>query len=231
MAFNQKIIDQVKELADFKCCRCKHISFEVHHIIPQSMGGPDTIENAAPLCPNCHTDFGDNPLKQKEITQMRDLWYKRVKEIYSQQSVMDYNIISSINSKLDALANNQDRALIELKETLKNIAMEAIEHMNVGTAQLTASGIANATVSPSFSSSPSVSPSPSPSYGGDGGEIFIFSKKIAGSGSISANGGIGDIGGKGGKVHIETEKNEFTGNISASGGDANSYKDKEKNKP
>jgi 5-methylcytosine-specific restriction endonuclease McrA len=27
---------------------------EVHHIIPLAEGGPDTVENAAALCPNCH---------------------------------------------------------------------------------------------------------------------------------------------------------------------------------
>jgi hypothetical protein len=29
---------------------------EVHHIVPLSEGGPDTIENAAALCPNCHRE-------------------------------------------------------------------------------------------------------------------------------------------------------------------------------
>jgi hypothetical protein len=27
---------------------------EVHHIVPLSEGGPDTVDNAAALCPNCH---------------------------------------------------------------------------------------------------------------------------------------------------------------------------------
>jgi 5-methylcytosine-specific restriction protein A len=27
---------------------------EVHHMIPLALGGPDTIENALALCPNCH---------------------------------------------------------------------------------------------------------------------------------------------------------------------------------
>lgn len=230
MAFSEQVINQVKELADFTCCRCKHISFEVHHIIPQKDGGPDTLENAAPLCPNCHADFGDNPIKRKEITQMRDLWYKRVKEKYNQQSPINFSVLSSIDSKLEALANNQDRALIDLKETLKKVAIETIEQMTAGTAQITASGIANATISPSVSLSPSesqsMSPSPSPSIGGEGGEVFIISQKLTGAGNIAAEGGDGNIGGKGGKIHIESKDNQFKGNISVVGG--NSNKDNQK---
>lgn len=224
MAFSEEIINKVKELSDFRCCRCKHISFEVHHIIPQKDNGPDTLDNAAPLCPNCHADFGDNPRKRKEITQMRDLWYRRVGEMYSQQPPVQFGVLNSINSKLEALAHNQDKALIDLKETLKKVAIETIENMTAGTAQVTASGIANASVSPSASLSPSASPfpSPSPSFGGDAGSIFITSEKISGSGSISADGGKGDIGGRGGKVHIETVENKFKGKISADGGDSKS---------
>lgn len=219
MAFSEETINRVKEFADFRCCRCKHISFEVHHIIPQKDGGPDTIENAAPLCPNCHTDFGDNPRKRKEITQMRDLWYKRVRDMYQQQPPLQYEILSSINSKLAELASNQD-TLVDLKEMLKKVAIETIENMTAGTAQITASGIANATVSSSASLSPSVTHSPSHSFGGDGGSVIIISKKISGSGCISARGGSGDVGGKGGRVHIETIENDFKGSISTDGGDS-----------
>ncbi|MEQ9455604.1 MAG: HNH endonuclease [Phycisphaeraceae bacterium] len=27
---------------------------EVHHLVPLSEGGPDTVDNAAGLCPTCH---------------------------------------------------------------------------------------------------------------------------------------------------------------------------------
>ena len=40
-----------------QCIECgkKNTRFEVHHIIPQSKGGVDTISNLATLCPECHT--------------------------------------------------------------------------------------------------------------------------------------------------------------------------------
>ncbi len=223
MAFSEKIINRVKEMADFMCCRCKHISFEVHHIIPEKNGGPNTLENAAPLCPNCHTDFGDNRIKRKEITQMRDLWYKRVKEKYSQQTPSYYTVLNNINLKLEALTTNQDKALANLKDTLKKVAIETIEQMTAGTAQITASGIANATVSPSQLLSPHTPPSltlPPASIGGAGGSVFIFSRKISGTGNILADGGMGSIGGKGGKIHIESDENQFKGKISAKGGNS-----------
>lgn len=62
--------------------------------------------------------------------------------------------------------------------------------------------------------------------GGDAGEVFIAARKIAGTGSIEANGGDGDIGGKGGKVIIISEDNQFAGNISARGGKSHSVVNK-----
>lgn len=212
MAFNQTIVNQVKEEAAFRCCRCQSIGIEVHHIVSQKEHGPDSFDNAAPLCPNCHTWFGDNPLKRKEILQMRNWWYKRVKEIFAPQ-IMDFSILNEINSKVEALNANQEKTLIDLKDTLKKVALDTIEQMTAGTARITASGIANATISPS--PSPSIT---SEEMGGDGGEIFIISNNFSGNGLISASGGEGNKGGKGGKVHIETVNNNFTGEIVAEGG-------------
>jgi hypothetical protein len=48
---------------------------EVHHITPQSEDGPDTLDNAAPLCPGCHGIYGANPVYRHQIKQMRDNWY------------------------------------------------------------------------------------------------------------------------------------------------------------
>lgn len=72
----------MKKMAAFQCCRCREIGIDIHHIIPQADGGSDDIENAAPLCQNCHSRFGANPEKRKEIRQMRDWWYEVVKEKY-----------------------------------------------------------------------------------------------------------------------------------------------------
>lgn len=212
MAFSPKIINEVREKAAFRCCRCQSIGIEVHHIVPQEDEGPDTFENAAPLCPNCHTWFGANRTKQSEITQMRDWWYGRVIELYSPTSV-NYQLLSDINNKIEALNTNQDKALVDLKKTLLKVATETIGQMTAGTARITASGIANATVAPSIKS-----------RGGNGGGIFIFSENFLGNGLISANGGDGDIGGDGGQIRIQAKNNNYSGKMCTNGGKSSKKK-------
>jgi hypothetical protein len=82
VGFSEATKLKVKRKAAFRCCRCHEVGIEVHHIVPESEKGPNTLANAAPLCPSCHDRFGDNPKKRKEITQMRDFWYEVVREKY-----------------------------------------------------------------------------------------------------------------------------------------------------
>lgn len=76
MAFSESIKITVRRQSHHSCCICKGIGIEVHHIIPEGNGGPDTFENAAPLCPSCHETYGANPTKRKMIVEARDLWYE-----------------------------------------------------------------------------------------------------------------------------------------------------------
>jgi hypothetical protein len=85
MDFSEPIKKEVRTKADYKCCRCHKVGVEVHHIVPTKDSGTNDIDNAAPLCPNCHADFGDNVEKRKIIREMRDAWYKRVEEMYQPQ--------------------------------------------------------------------------------------------------------------------------------------------------
>lgn len=76
MAFPEHIKGIVRKQAHLRCCICRTFGVEVHHIIPVSEGGPDTEENAAPLCPSCHETYGANPVKRKIIREARDVWYE-----------------------------------------------------------------------------------------------------------------------------------------------------------
>ena len=78
MAFPESTREKVLQLAHYHCCVCQKagLSIEVHHIVPQAHGGDDSEDNAAPLCPTCHADYGDNPVKRKAITDRRDFWYE-----------------------------------------------------------------------------------------------------------------------------------------------------------
>ena len=61
---------------------------EVHHIKAKADGGPDTFENAIPLCFDCHAMVRQYDPKhpkgikfsEKELIQHRDNWYAAVKE-------------------------------------------------------------------------------------------------------------------------------------------------------
>ncbi len=76
MPFSENIKCKVKERAHYRCCLCRrHWVSDVHHIVPESEDGPNTEENAAPLCANCHDLYGGNPNKRKFIKESRDFWY------------------------------------------------------------------------------------------------------------------------------------------------------------
>jgi hypothetical protein len=83
MAFTEELKSKVRKRAHLSCCLCKALYVEVHHIIPQEENGPDTEENAAPLCPSCHDAYGANPLKRKFIREARDLWYEICEKRYA----------------------------------------------------------------------------------------------------------------------------------------------------
>jgi hypothetical protein len=77
MCFPENIRLEAMEKAHFTCVWCQRPEFfvEVHHIEARASGGPDTLANAAPLCPNCHKQIGSNPDLQKQVRQRRDWWW------------------------------------------------------------------------------------------------------------------------------------------------------------
>jgi hypothetical protein len=78
MPFSEALKASVRRQALGRCCICQEPFVEIHHIIPQAENGPDTEDNAAPLCSNCHDRYGDNPKKRKMIREYRDNWYDHV---------------------------------------------------------------------------------------------------------------------------------------------------------
>lgn len=155
MDFTEKTKKEIRKKAMFTCCFCQSLDIHVHHIVP---GGSNDISNGAPLCPNCHERFGNDPKKRKRIIEARDNWYEVVKKKYPDNR--ELSRLEDISTKLDKLQQNQI-TLDDFKQELREYANETIDNITLGTVVNTASGIANASVSPS--ASPSVSPSESPS--------------------------------------------------------------------
>lgn len=91
MGFSTKIKEEVLELCARHCCVCHRYSggnMEVHHIKPQAEGGEDILENAIPLCFDCHAFAGHyNPkhpkgikYSQEGLLKNKENWFKKVKE-------------------------------------------------------------------------------------------------------------------------------------------------------
>lgn len=140
MSFPENLKEQIRKRAMFRCCRCQSIGIDVHHVIPQKDGGSDDFDNAAPLCQNCHDQFGDNPNKRKEIRQMRNHWYETVAQMYPNQTIVSMSMLGEINEKLEKIEKGQED-LSELKDILEKISDKTIDSIKSDTASSVVSGI------------------------------------------------------------------------------------------
>ena|SRR2546425_9170817 len=60
MAFPEKDATALLAACHRRCCICHRycgVKMELDHIIPKAEGGPDTIENAIPVCFECHAEI------------------------------------------------------------------------------------------------------------------------------------------------------------------------------
>ena len=66
LAFSRELKDQVRKEQKGICAWCgkKPKKLTIHHIVPQSMGGKDTRENAVGLCRSCHDYWDEQALKK-----------------------------------------------------------------------------------------------------------------------------------------------------------------------
>jgi HNH endonuclease len=87
VSFPSKVREKAVLAAGRCCCICHTFcgrNTEVHHIVQEADGGPNTIENAIPLCFDCHAEAGHynprHPLGTKyssgELRRHRDEWFK-----------------------------------------------------------------------------------------------------------------------------------------------------------
>ena len=117
MAFPERVKLQAKQRANFCCVICHQPFVDVHHIVPQSNGGLDTIENAAPLCSGCHDLFGGNPDKRKQIREMRDFWWEVCEKKNTNPDLVTLNQkLDSIQSDVQKSHTAQSKALASIKE-------------------------------------------------------------------------------------------------------------------
>ena len=112
MSFSESLKVRVHKRAHGCCCICeqKSISLEVHHIVPKAEGGPDTEDNAAPLCPNCHSDYGANLEKRMRIREIRDYWYEKCEAKFAEKTQL-----KEISDTLQNLPSKEDLERIAVR--------------------------------------------------------------------------------------------------------------------
>ncbi|MBI4093578.1 HNH endonuclease [Candidatus Kaiserbacteria bacterium] len=141
MTFSESQKKEVRAKSAYACCVCRQMttSVEVHHIVPQQEDGPDTIENAAPLCPTHHADLGANPEKRTRIREMRDAWYETVSLMYKP---VDFSFAQSLDQRISDIGHNLPR----IKEDLKDYMDRKIAEITPQNAVMAVSSILSTAV-------------------------------------------------------------------------------------
>lgn len=91
MGFPAKVKEDALVACGRHCCLCHRfcgLKMEIHHIKPRAEDGPDTLENAIPLCFDCHADMRSYDSKhpkgtkysEAELRRHRDAWFQKVSE-------------------------------------------------------------------------------------------------------------------------------------------------------
>lgn len=134
MAFSEEIKTKVMVLCGRRCCVCHKFcgnNMEVHHIKAHADGGDDTLENAIPLCFDCHAIVRQYDPKhpkgvrfsEKELVQHRDAWYEHIKQGGStiNPSFLAIPVITSVNNELCGYFDSKgvEKRLLEFQRMIE----------------------------------------------------------------------------------------------------------------
>ncbi len=121
MPFSDSVKLDAKRKANFRCVVCQQPWVEVHHIAPEAEHGPDTLDNAAPLCGSCHGQFGGNPELRKQLREMRDHWWARCSFGLTEPTALALGErLDQIKIQIESGTARQDALLGEVKNLLLN---------------------------------------------------------------------------------------------------------------
>jgi hypothetical protein len=88
VAFSDDVRNKVLLWSDRHCCLCKKacgINVEVHHLVPEEQDGGDDIDNAIPLCFECHGSVQHyNPKHPIGTKYKPDELKKRREQVYEE---------------------------------------------------------------------------------------------------------------------------------------------------
>jgi len=121
MPFSEPIKLEAKRRSHYACVWCQRTDqfIEVHHIVPQEEAGPDTLDNAAPLCAGCHAVVGANAELRKQLRERRDWWWshcaaKQMSLPHEATAQRFDELVTSLKA-IEAQGGRNEAALTELK--------------------------------------------------------------------------------------------------------------------
>lgn len=123
MSFPERVKDEAYAKCGRRCCICHKFcgkKMELHHIVQKAYGGDDSMDNAIPLCFDCHADMGKADPKHpkgkhysaRELRMHRDNWYEIVAKggVYNASGGSDYSInITDVKMQLDLPVESDGR--------------------------------------------------------------------------------------------------------------------------
>ena len=60
LVFSVELKEQIRDEQSYRCDHCgKKTRIQIHHIVPQRMGGADIRENGVGLCESCHEKWDE----------------------------------------------------------------------------------------------------------------------------------------------------------------------------
>ena len=161
MPFSEKIKEEVRYRSRNCCVICKKFfrPCEVHHILPEALGGPNTIENAVLLCRNHHAEFGHNSEFVDYITKEREKWYEycerympngdkinqRFEKMEAHIKSLEEQKTPSIEITKETLTTGIDTLIGNLQDIKKSLEKKEITLADISTASLYMSGQAVST--------------------------------------------------------------------------------------
>ncbi len=131
MDFSDAVKREARERAHYTCIWCHHSEFflEVHHIVSQQDHGLSDLDNAAPMCTQCHSNFGDNPVFRKQIRERRDWWWEYCKERQPPEYTPMLERLNEVAEQVraaEAASQNRDTEIQQDLNALKSAIYTAI---------------------------------------------------------------------------------------------------------
>jgi len=147
MAFSSATKEEALVASGRRCCLCrlfKGVRLEVHHIQPPSAGGSNDLDNAIPLCFDCHADVGhynpDHPRGNRysdtELRRHRDRLYDQIKSGHlspaprqKEWAYCRYLVCKSFSALSEIVEGNLDRTPVKNPLLADTIALEEMRRL------------------------------------------------------------------------------------------------------